>query len=203
MTEHLTYLGSHIKITKEVYEPAEDSYLLIDAARKVIDRSDRMLRILEIGTGSGIISSVMMHQIPEHFYVSTDISPHAVACTKTNGVPVIRADMFTGLAGRFDLIIFNPPYLPTTPEERMDGWLDYAWNGGDDGRMIIDRFLKQAPAFLADGGGIMLVVSSLTDIEIVRARMVSVGFMVREEASIECPGEKLVVLHGSFSPDFS
>jgi len=202
MTGHLTYTGSQIKIARDVYEPAEDSYLLIDAARRVIDRSDRMLRILEIGTGSGIVSSVLMHQIPKHLYVATDISPHAVTCAKTNGVPVIRADMFTGLAGRFDLILFNPPYLPTAPDERVDGWLDYAWNGGDDGRMIIDRFLKQAPAFLADGGGILLVVSSLTDIERVCARMMSIGFMVREEASIECPGEKLVVLHGSLSPIF-
>lgn len=202
MTEQITYLRSMINITKDVYEPAEDSYLMIGAALEEIDRSDRMLCILEIGTGSGIVSSVLMRHAPEHFYVSTDISPHAVACAKTNGLQVIRADLFAGLAGRFDLIIFNPPYLPTAPEERIDGWLDHAWNGGDDGRMVIDRFLLQAPAFLTDGGSVMLVVSSLTDIGKVRARMVSMGFSVREMASIRCYGEVLVGLHGRLSPIF-
>jgi release factor glutamine methyltransferase len=110
---------------------------------------------------------------------------------------VIRADLFSGIRGRFDLIIFNSPYLPTAPAERVDGWLDYAWNGGADGRAVIDRFLGQAPAHLADRGGILLLLSSLTGIEAVRKRMASEGLVVREVASIRCPGERLVVLRGS------
>jgi release factor glutamine methyltransferase len=196
MPEQLSYLDSRINLAKDVYEPAEDSYLMIEAALSEIGKSSRALRILEIGTGSGIVSSVLMRKEPGHDYVTTDISPHAVLCAKSNGLQVIRADLFAGLRGRFDLIIFNPPYLPTAPDERIDGWLDCAWNGGDDGRRTIDRFLQQAPAFLADGGSLLLLISSLTGIDEVCAHSASAGFTVHEAASICCPGELLVVLHG-------
>ncbi len=199
MLEHSTHHGYQIHLADAVYEPAEDSYLLIDAALNEIAGSNRRLRILEIGTGSGIVTAAMMRDAPEHRYAATDISPHAIACAKANRVPAIRADLFRGLRGRFDLIIFNPPYLPTAPAERVDGWLDHAWNGGADGRAVIDRFLGQAPAFLADRGSILLLLSSLTGIETVCEHMASVGLVVREVASIRCPGERLVVLRGSLS----
>jgi release factor glutamine methyltransferase len=202
MPEHQPHHGYQIHPADDVYEPAEDSYLLIGAALSEIAGSNRRLRILEIGTGSGIVTSAMMRDAPEHIYAATDISPHAVACAKANRVPVVRADLFRGIRGRFDLIVFNPPYLPTAPDERVDGWLDCAWNGGADGRMVIDRFLGQAPTFLADRGSILLLLSSLTGIETVRERMASVGLVVREVASVRCPGERLVVLRGSLSPSF-
>jgi len=202
MLEHPTHHGYQIHLAADVYEPAEDSYLLIDAALNEIAGSNRRLRILEIGTGSGIVAAAMMRDAPEHIYAATDISPHAVACAKANRVPVIRADLFSGIRGGFDLIIFNSPYLPTAPAERVDGWLDYAWNGGADGRAVIDRFLGQTPAFLADRGSILLLLSSLTGIETVRERMGSVGLVVHEVASIRCPGERLVVLRGSRPPSF-
>jgi len=196
MPEHSTHHGYQIHLADDVYEPAEDSYLLIDAALNEIAGSKRRLRILEIGTGSGIVTAAMMRDAPEHIYSATDISPHAVACAKANRVPVVRADLFSGIGRQFDLIIFNPPYLPTAPDERVDGWLDYAWNGGDDGRAVIDRFLGQAPGFLADHGSILLLLSSLTGIETVRERMASAGLLVHEVASVRCPGERLVVLRG-------
>ena len=202
MPEHQTHHGYQIHLADAVYEPAEDSYLLIDAARSEIAGSDRRLRIIEIGTGSGIVTAAMMRDAPEHRYAATDINPHAVTCARANRVPVVRADLFRGIRGRFDLIIFNPPYLPTTPAERVDGWLDRAWNGGADGRAVINRFLGQAPAFLADRGSILLLLSSLTGIETVRERMASAGLVVREVASIRCPGERLVVLRGSRPPSF-
>jgi len=118
MPEHQPHHGYQIHLTDDVYEPAEDSYLLIDAALNEIAGSDRRLHIIEIGTGSGIVTAAMMRDAPEHIYAATDISPHAVACAKANRVPVVRADLFSGIKGRFDLIIFNSPYLPTAPAER-------------------------------------------------------------------------------------
>ena len=196
MPEHSTYHDHKIHLAADVYEPAEDSYLLIDAALSEIAGSNRLLHIIEIGTGSGIVTAAMMQDAPEHRYAATDISPRAVACAKANRVPVVRADLFSGIGGQFDLIVFNPPYLPTAPDERVDGWLDRAWNGGDDGRAVINRFLGQAPAFLADGGSILLLLSSLTGIEAVRERMASAGLLVHDVASVRCPGERLVVLRG-------
>ncbi|MEA1894028.1 MAG: HemK2/MTQ2 family protein methyltransferase [Euryarchaeota archaeon] len=202
MPEHQPHHDHKIHLADDVYEPAEDSYLLIDVALTEIARSDRRLHIIEIGTGSGIVTAAMMRDAPEHVYAATDISPHAVACAKANRVPVVRADLFSGIGGQFDLIIFNAPYLPTAPVERVYGWLDYAWNGGDDGRAVINRFLEHAPTFLADRGNILLLLSSLTGIETVRERMASAGLLVHEVASIRCPGERLVVLRGSHLPSF-
>ncbi len=200
MPEQLSYHGSRINLAEDVYEPAEDSYLMIEAALAEIGKSSQAMRILEIGTGSGIVSSVLMQNMPEHDYIATDISPLAVLCAKTNGLQVIRADLFAGLKGSFDLIIFNSPYLPTAPEERVDGWLDHAWNGGDDGRTTINRFLQQVPAFLTDGGVVLLLISSLTGIEEVCAHGAAAGVVMNEAASVRCPGELLVVLHGTQPP---
>jgi len=200
MPEQLSCCGCQINLAKDVYEPAEDSYLMIEAALAEIGKSSQAMRILEIGTGSGIVSSVLMQNMPGHDYIATDISPLAVLCAKTNGLQVVRADLFAGLRGSFDLIIFNSPYLPTAPEERVDGWLDHAWNGGEDGRTTIDRFLQQVPAFLVDGGVVLLLISSLTGIEEVCTRGVAAGFAMNEAASAHCPGERLVVLHGRQQP---
>ncbi len=200
MPEQLSYGGCQINLAKDVYEPAEDSYLMVEAALAEIGKSSQAMRIIEIGTGSGIVSSVLMRNNPEHDYIATDISPLAVLCAKTNGLQVVRADLFAGLRGRFDLILFNSPYLPTAPEERVDGWLDHAWNGGKDGRTTINRFLQQLPAFLADGGVVLLLISSLTGIEEVCARGAAAGFVMNKAANVHCPGELLVVLHGMRQP---
>ncbi|KAF5414104.1 MAG: Release factor glutamine methyltransferase [Candidatus Methanogaster sp.] len=202
MPEYSTHHDRKIHLAADVYEPAEDSYLLIGAARGEIAGSTQRLRIIEIGTGSGIVTAAMMRDAPEHIYAATDISPHAVTCARANRVPVVRADLFRGIRGRFDLIIFNSPYLPTTPAERVDGWLDRAWNGGADGRAVINRFLGQVPTFLTDRGSILLLLSSLTGIGPVRERMASAGLLAHEVASVRCPGERLVVLRGSLSSRF-
>jgi release factor glutamine methyltransferase len=64
---------------------------------------------------------------------------------------------------RFSLILFNAPYLPSEPDEE-ENWIGKAWAGGQNGRKVVDRFIMDAPNFLADGGRILLVQSSLTDI---------------------------------------
>jgi len=96
--------------------------------------------------------------------VATDINPHAVFCAREQGVDVIRCDLFSGLRGSFDLILFNPPYLPTQPEERIDDWLEYALDGGATGRDVIERFAAGVGGVLAPGGRILLLVSALTGI---------------------------------------
>jgi release factor glutamine methyltransferase len=94
--------------------------------------------------------------------IGTDISPHAVLAGREAGVPVIRTDLAAGLRRVFDLVIFNPPYLPTAPADRMDDWLEYALDGGTTGREVISRFLETAGRVLAPGGRILLLISSLT-----------------------------------------
>ena len=140
----------------QVYQPEADTYLLLDAAKKEVKPGDR---VLEIGTGSGFISRELATVSD---VVATDINPHAALCARCSGVTVVQSDLFAGIRGTFDLILFNPPYLPTQPEERIDDWLEFALDGGKNGRVVIERFAADVGRVLAPGGRILLLISSLT-----------------------------------------
>jgi release factor glutamine methyltransferase len=156
----------------QVYQPEADTYLLLDAARKEVKPGDR---ILEVGTGSGLISRELTKVSG---VVATDINPHAVLCARKAGIDVVRTDLFAGIRGSFDLILFNPPYLPTQPEERMDDWLEYALDGGESGRAVIERFARNIGDVLAPGGRILLLISSLTGLSDVQALFAGQGYSV-------------------------
>ncbi len=93
----------------QVYQPEEDTCLLLDAALSEVKPGDR---VLEIGTGSGTIAAELAKVTD---VVATDINPHAVSCAKTKLLEVVQTDLFCGIKGSFDLVVFNPPYLPTAP----------------------------------------------------------------------------------------
>jgi len=173
----------------QVYPPAEDSELLLRAALAEVRPDDR---VLEVGTGSGYVAAGLLSRAGA--VAATDINPHAARCARARGVAAVRTDLVAGLSGPFDLILFNPPYLPTTPEERVDDWLEYALDGGSTGRVVIERFVADAGRVLAPFGRVLLLVSSLTGPDEVRelfARKGFVSFVVDEEV-IE--GETLYVL---------
>jgi release factor glutamine methyltransferase len=171
-----------------VYQPEADTYLLLDAAKKEVKPGDR---VLEIGTGSGHISRELAL---ESDVVATDINPHAVLCAHCSGVDVVRSDLFAGIRGTFDLILFNPPYLPTLPEERIDDWLEYALDGGETGRIVIERFASEVGRVLAPGGRILLLISSLTGFTEVSDLFSQYGFAVVVATRQEIEDEVLYVL---------
>ena len=139
----------------EVYRPAEDSYLLLRAL-ELADAAS----FLEIGSGTGLIALHAAQRVPT---LATDVNPLATNLTRANArrngisLDVVRADLFHGLRGKFEVIAFNPPYLPLHPRR---GWLDRAWSGGQGGEEVILRFLHDVPAFVAKEGVIYLLLSS-------------------------------------------
>lgn len=156
------YRGYEFEIPPGVYTPREDSLLLADHLRV-----PKGARVLDLGTGcgiQGIVASARAGRV-----VATDINPGAVRCAEENArlngvvnMTVAEGDLFDGIEGRFDLIAFNPPYLPTEPWEPRD-MASRAWDGGMDGRAVVDRFLEDAGNHLSDDGYIILVQSSLND----------------------------------------
>jgi release factor glutamine methyltransferase len=174
--------------TSQVYPIEEDTLLLLKAALSECRPGER---VIEFGCGSGHIA-YHLSQIAD--VLATDINPFAVRAAQTLGIEVVRADLFAGICGQFDLIIFNPPYLPTAPGERMDDWLEYALDGGLDGKAVIARFIEGVGRVMAYGGRFLLLVSSLTGVREVIRMIEKAGFCTEQVAQSRVEGEELVVL---------
>ncbi len=192
------YKNAIIKYITQVYEPSEDSFLLAEAALSEIKGKEN---VLEVGCGSGIISAVIKANTGARI-IGIDINPFAAACTKINGVDVIRGDLLSCIKGKFDIIIFNPPYLPNI-KEKIAGdkitkdWINVALDGGDDGRRIIYRFLEEAESRLVENGRVLMVISSLTGIEEVKSKMISLNYAVEDKVQERFMFEQLTVIRGT------
>lgn len=173
----------------EIYRPAEDTYLLLKATIAHAKSSDR---VLEVGCGSGLISRHLADIVRS--VLATDINPHAAKCAMETGIDAVRADLFRGIKGRFDLIVFNPPYLPTSPNERMPGWINYALDGGASGRETIERYLSELGSHLAPGGRALLLLSSLTGLSEVKDMALAAGLGADKVAAERHFFEELYVL---------
>jgi release factor glutamine methyltransferase len=182
------YRDKEFELLDGVYDPGEDSFLLVDAALGEVRPGER---VLEVGTGSGIVSLFLKDMAN---VTATDISPLACENARRNGVRVVRTDLFRGICGPFDLVIFNPPYLPTAEDERLPEWLNHAFDGGPTGREVIARFLEEAGSILPPCGRVLTVFSSLTGIGEVEGMYRSHGFSVETVGEEKVPFEKLVVL---------
>jgi len=158
-------MDSEIRIDSapDVYKPAEDSFLLLKHAVRLKGK------ILEIGCGTGIISIYCAAADPENTVGGVDINPAAVSLAQKNAklnriknVKFYRSDLFSNVKGRYDWILFNTPYLPTKSDEKVEGQLNRAFDGGISGRELTEKFMMEAPEYLKNGGGILLVASSLS-----------------------------------------
>jgi release factor glutamine methyltransferase len=173
----------------QVYPVQEDTLLLLGAVIGELKKRDW---VLEVGTGSGYIASTVKTIAPK--VITTDINPHAIQMARERGVDVVRTDLMDGLCGPFDLVICNPPYLPTAEAERINDWLERALDGGPTGRRVIERFAKEVKRVLSEKGRILLLVSSLTGIETVQELFSYQGFQGKIICKIQIEGEDLVVL---------
>lgn len=174
-----------------VYEAAEDSRLLAGTA---VDRLNDGDRVLDVGVGSGYVARRVADET-EARVVGCDVNPDACAAAREEGVEVVRADLVAPFAADgFDAVLFNPPYLPTPPEREWDDPLEHALSGGEDGRRVIQPFLADVGRVLRPDGRVLLLVSSLTDVEAVSELAADAGLTMREVADEKHPWERLVVL---------
>jgi release factor glutamine methyltransferase len=147
-----------------VFQPRSDARLLAATMRE--RELARGARVLDLFTGSGALALAAARE-GARAVTAVDVSRRAVATCRLNArrnglsVEARRGDLFAPVAGeRFDLILANPPYLPGAGGLPRAG-AARAWEGGGDGRRLLDRLCDAAPAHLAPGGSLLLVQSSL------------------------------------------
>ena len=185
----------------DVYEPADDSFLF--AEHLDIEEDER---VLDMGTGCGILGILASKKA--RAVVAVDVNPYAVVCAKQNSksncvqdkMYFIRGDLFTSLneEKKFDVILFNAPYLPSE-EYETDFWLGRAWAGGITGRQVIDRFISQAPFYLARTGRILLMQSTLTNAKETQLKFANCHMTSKVAAHLALPlFEKLLLLKAEF-----
>ncbi|MHB8633256.1 MAG: HemK2/MTQ2 family protein methyltransferase [Thermoplasmatota archaeon] len=170
----------------DVYVPSHDSFLLARAVALEVRPGDRFL---EVGCGAGPASLVAAGK--RAHVVATDRNPHAAALTRHNArenglaIDAVVTDLMAGLNGPFDVVAFNPPYLPTATEEVIPGLLNLAFDGGRDGNETVLRFAAQVAALTHAPRSILVVHSSLSDPRPLHAALGGLGYVpepVLEEA---------------------
>ena len=157
-----------------VYPPQHDSQLLIDCMEET--ELARGRRVLDLCTGSGVVA-IAAAELGAASVVAFDICPRAVCCSQGNavyaGVDVeVREGSCSGALdyAPFDLIVTNPPYVPTPPSGDTDvipitAGPARAWDAGVDGRMVLDPLCDTAAGLLDAGGSMLLVQSALSGVE--------------------------------------
>ncbi len=186
----LIYKGIKLKLHPQVYEPAEDTFLL--AENLDVKKGDIAL---DMGTGTGIIALLMARKAKS--VLGVDINPIAVKLARENArlngmgnVEFRLSDLFNNINRKFNLITFNAPYLPGEPEELIDA----ALVGGKRGREVLDRFITQAKQYLKSGGRIQIVQSSITGVEETLQKLGNLGFRAKVVARKHMFFEDIVLI---------
>lgn len=171
---------------RKVYEPAEDTFILLDALEADADSLTSSLSsssplCVEIGSGSGIVTTFLSQILgpTAAAYLAIDLNPHANRCTaatgKANGVHIeaVRTSLLSGLTDRLrrkvDVLLFNPPYVPTEEEEEMmaqdRAGIEGSWAGGATGTRLVDELIDDGVIrdVLAKGGRFYLVAIKQND----------------------------------------
>ncbi|MFD7406116.1 HemK2/MTQ2 family protein methyltransferase [Streptomyces sp. NPDC059866] len=161
------YLGA-VKplVPPGVYTPQEDTALLADALSE--EPLPPGADVLDVGTGTGALALQAARR--GNRVTAVDVSWRAVWAARVNawlaGLPVrVRhGNLFAPVRGlRFDLILANPPYVPAPPGSPQPRGTARAWDAGRDGRLVLDRICREAPALLRPGGVLLVVHSALSD----------------------------------------
>jgi release factor glutamine methyltransferase len=167
-----SFFGLEFELSKETLEPRPDSECVVELA--LSELSARMadeLSILDLGTGTGILAISLLSRLPNATALAVDISQDALSTAQRNaednGVAArcqtIQSNWFENVQGKFDLIISNPPYIPTALISELSREVrDYdplaALDGGADGMVAYRMIASRAQDFLESAGFVALEI---------------------------------------------
>jgi len=153
---------------------------------------------MEIGTGSGYICRLLKTRFER--VVATDINMDAIKQAKANieDVTFVCCDSSYAISNmRFDLIVMNPPYLPS------DEIKDVTVDGGKDGIEVATQMLRDSIRLLHSSGRILIVASSLANYNMLIERLHELGLKTSIISKKKLAFEEIMVLQASFSPRVS
>lgn len=203
---------------RHVYEPAEDSFLLLDALEADLPalRAAAPTLCIEIGPGSGVIVSALARTLGSTaLCVAVDINAQACRCTAATArrhgahVELLRGDLLGAVRPRSaDVLVFNPPYVVTPDAEvspqmatplananaATNALIAHAWAGGAAGRRVTDRFLGRLDEWLSVRGCAYLVLIRENDPPAIVRDLGDRGFVGRVIKERKVPGEHLFVM---------
>ena len=174
------FMGQTLRTDSRALIPRPETELLVEEALNFL-RQSRITcgppRVLDLCTGSGCIAAAIAGA-GEYNVTAVDISADALALAKENGqglgIKFIKSDLFTEIAGRFDLIVSNPPYITTREMTELDPMvLNYeprlALHGGQDGMDIYRKLIPESLKFLQPGGALFLEIGPAAVMDIMTA----------------------------------
>lgn len=187
-----------------VYEPSEDTFLMLDALELEIDFIKKLnpSTVVEIGSGSGIIITAMASLLRnEVICFATDVNIQASQATLYNStlnnvkVECLSMNLLKSFRNNsFDIILFNPPYVVTESDEINAGDLNKAWAGGKNGREVIDVVLNNLNNWLSVEGVCYVIALRENGLDDIKKTALNCGFKCNIVVSRRIPGEYLYVL---------
>jgi release factor glutamine methyltransferase len=168
------FYGRRFRVTPHVLIPRPETETLVEHGLDWLTRRAGPSRVLDIGTGSGCIGVSLAVEAPNALVVATDLSAAALGVARENAarhgvgprLSLVRADLAAGLAGGFDLLCANLPYLPTAelPRWAVSRWEPRkALDGGAGGTQVIERLLPTLPNLISPSGMALLEIGEGQD----------------------------------------
>nr|XP_057908503.1 methyltransferase N6AMT1 [Doryrhamphus excisus] len=192
---------------RDVYEPSEDSFLLIDSLEQDAAKLQQMRPCIcvEVGSGSGVVSAFLASVLgPSSVYFCTDVNRTAALCSAKTAscnnvtMELVITDLvecfLPRLSGQVDVLLFNPPYVVTPSSEVGSTGIEAAWAGGRQGREVIDRFLPVVSQLLSSRGLFYLVTIAENDPEEIIQVLSGHGLHGNPHLSTRAGNERLTVL---------
>lgn len=196
------FMGLEFITDERALIPRPDTEVLVEAVLDYICKKNKPLCLLDLCTGSGCIGISLAHLAANLSVTAADLSPDALSLAKENAVlngvagkiRFVVSDLFSQLAGdegAYDIIVSNPPYIPTAEIKTLDREVqDYephtALDGGEDGLAIYARLIPQSVRYLCPDGALFLEIGPAAG---VTAIMADSGFtqvtMLRDFAGLE------------------
>jgi release factor glutamine methyltransferase len=167
---HWDFYGRTFKTDKRALIPRPETELLVDTLLKEVIKGEPSTRLVDVGTGSGVLAITLALERPELEVFALDLSEEALALARENAerlgvldrVAFRRSDLLEGIEGPFHWVVANLPYIPTSDLNGLQREVKYdpglALDGGKDGLTIIKRLIESVPGKIASNGMIALEI---------------------------------------------